>query len=330
MAEMTREALYYERLDGDRVRCLLCPQVCELGVGESGKCRGRSNVGGKLLAVNYGQSIGASWDPIEKKPLFHFRPGSRILSLGPNSCNLSCFFCQNFSSSQTPCPTSFISPADLAALARQYGTDGVQQVAFTYTEPFTWFEYIWDFSELAPDIDIVLVTNGFVNPQPLAQILPRIKAMNIDLKSIRPEFYTQHCGAKLPAVQQTIAAACKGKVHIELTNLLIPGLNDTDEEILDLARYVASIDKDIPLHFSAYHPAYKARIPATPGATVLRACELASACLSFVYAGNIRSSQYQATFCPNCQATLISAERIDTGLADGRCAHCSLPIYGVW
>ncbi|MBW6514973.1 MAG: AmmeMemoRadiSam system radical SAM enzyme, partial [Candidatus Syntrophosphaera sp.] len=304
---------------------------CELETGERGRCRGRQNIGGKLIATNYGQSIGIGLDPIEKKPLYHFRPGSQILSLGANSCNLSCFFCQNFDSSQAECPTRFISPADLHALVLEHCQKGVNQVAFTYTEPFTWYEYIYDFALLAKDTDIILVTNGFINPQPLKKLLPYVKAMNIDLKSIRPEYYTEHCGAGLETVKQTIRTAHEGGVHIELTNLLIPGLNDSDGDVRALVNFVACLDKDIPLHFSAYHPAYKSRIPATPQDTVLGACKIASESLSYVYAGNIYTSEFRETKCPQCGSVVISAGRRIVALnAEGSCASCSHRIKGVW
>ncbi len=331
MDQLKREAMWQQKVGESEVRCLLCPHACLLGVGETGLCRSRQNQQGILIAVNYGQSIGAAFDPIEKKPLYHFRPGSQIISLGPNSCNLSCFFCQNFSSSQQRCPTHYLSPEALAGLVRDNCRDSALQVAFTYTEPFTWYEYIHDFAQVAADIDIVLVTNGFINPDPLKEILPFVKAMNIDLKSIKAEFYQRHCGGNLETVKQSIRMSYEAGTHIELTNLIIPGLNSSEAELLELAEFVASIDPDIPLHLSAYHPAYKSSIPATKGAAVLRACELAASRLSYVYAGNIYSTEYQATRCPNCSQTLISASRAPLNItADGTCSACHHPIFGVF
>ena len=325
-----RECMFYQTLEDQAARCLLCPHCCRLEVGESGLCRGRENRGGKLIAVNYAQSIGISLDPIEKKPLYHFRPGSRIVSLGANSCNLSCFFCQNHDSSQQQCPTQLILPEELRELVVRESGEEAPQVAFTYTEPLTWYEYIHDFARLAPEVDIVLVSNGFINPEPLEQLLGKIKAMNIDLKSIRPEFYQKHCEANLEAVKQTIIRAYERGTHLELTNLIIPGLNDSPEDIRDLADFVAALDRNIPLHFSAYHPAYKSRIPATPEKTVLGACQIASQKLNYVYAGNIWSAEYHATKCPHCGRELISARRQAVGLDAGRCAGCSELIRGVF
>lgn len=321
--------MFYEQVGESGVRCLLCPQLCLLEVGKSGLCRSRTNIGGKLVAVNYGRSIGLAIDPIEKKPLYHFRPGSQILSLGPNSCNLSCFFCQNFSSSQQSCPTEEINPDELVDLVRRH--TGLPQVAFTYTEPLTWYEFIYDFAQADPGIDIVLVTNGFINPLPLKELLPHVRAMNIDLKAIRPEFYSEYCGGRLENVKQSIQMGYDSGTHIELTNLLIPGLNDSREELAELAQFVSSIDRSIPLHISAYHPAYRSSIPETPSSTVTEACNIASQYLDYVYAGNIRHSDFRETRCPSCKQTLITAQRKPVGiLPTGTCASCGHRIYGVW
>lgn len=326
-----RECMFYQTLEDQAVRCLLCPHCCALEEGESGLCRGRKNIGGRLIAVNYAQSVGSARDPIEKKPLYHFRPGTGIISLGANSCNLSCFFCQNYTSSQQECPTRRIAPEELRELVLRESGEEAPQVAFTYTEPLTWYEYIYDFALLAPEVDIVLVTNGFINPEPLYLLLPYVKAMNIDLKSIRPEFYQQHCGAALEPVKKTIARTFEAGVHLELTNLLIPGLNDSDAEIQELAEFVAALDKNIPLHFSAYHQTYRSFIQSTPESTVLQACRIASRQLNNVYAGNIRSAEFHSTLCPNCASEVISARRQALALsADGRCSHCSERIRGVF
>lgn len=323
-----RECMHYQKLEGSELRCLLCPHLCVLREDEIGLCRGRQNLDGRLIAINYGRSIGLAVDPIEKKPLYHFHPGTSILSLGPNSCNLSCFFCQNYNSSQGSSPTLDIVPEQLQDLIRERKLTA--QVAFTYTEPLTWFEYIYDFAQLAPDVDIVLISNGFINPEPLNQLLPFVKAMNIDLKSIRSQFYQEHCGASLDVTLRTISKAHEAGVHLELTNLLIPGLNDSDEDIRDLVKFVAEFNPQIPLHFSAYYPAYKSKIPATPVATVLKACRTASESLEFAYAGNIGPNEFSATKCPNCGTELISRGRRVVGLDGPACKNCGNKIYGVF
>ncbi len=326
-----REAMFYETMPESMVQCHLCPHKCVLRVGESGKCRGRKNMSGKMIAINYGLSIGISLDPIEKKPLYHFHPGTRIVSLGANSCNLSCFFCQNYQSSQSQCETQYLSPKDLYEIVKEHSQNGIKQIAFTYTEPFTWYEYIYDFACLAEDTDIVLVTNGFINPEPLEKILPDIKAMNIDLKSINPEFYSEHCGGDLEMVINTIKTAYAHGVHLEVTNLLIPGLNDAAQEMIELSAFIASVNREIPLHISAYHPAYKSKVTATSQKTVLQACEIARARLAHVYAGNIISDSFSATKCSNCGLELISANRKSVNLVGlGNCPHCSKHLYGVF
>ncbi|MCB5224891.1 MAG: AmmeMemoRadiSam system radical SAM enzyme [Candidatus Cloacimonadaceae bacterium] len=323
-----RECMHYQKLEGMGVRCVLCPHLCLLKVGEIGLCRGRQNQDGKLIAVNYGKSIGLAVDPIEKKPLYHFRPGTSILSLGPNSCNLNCFYCQNYNSSQQESPTMDISPRQLRDLIRERGL--TPQVAFTYTEPLTWFEYIYDFAQIAPEVDIVLVSNGFINPEPLEQLLPFVKAMNIDLKFMRDQFYKEHCGASLDVTLRTIKKAHTRGVHLELTNLLIPGLNDSEEDILDLVKFVGDLDRRIPLHFSAYHPAYKSQIPATPITTVLKACRMASDFLDYVYAGNIGVNDFSATKCPGCGKEIITTSRRAVGLDGAFCKNCGHKINGVF
>ena len=329
VVKQEREAEFYLKAEDQSVICMLCPQTCRLEVGERGICRGRRNIGGKLVAVNYGLCTGIALDPIEKKPLYHFHPGSLIVSLGPNSCNLSCFFCQNFGISQTDHPTRYISPGDLAEVVAGNCPPNRKQVAFTYTEPLTWFEYITDFADQAPDTDIVLVTNGFVNPKPLEALLPRVKAMNIDLKAMDDEFYRQSCGGSVEPVLRTIETAWKAGVHVEVTNLLIPGLNDSRSQIQKLVDYLAELDAHIPLHFSAYHPDYKASIGPTPVSTVLMACEMASQRIKHVYAGNVPGKGFGETLCPNCHRIVIDAGRRVRGLdGSGRCAGCGTDIYG--
>jgi pyruvate formate lyase activating enzyme len=327
----THEAMFYKKVGESAVRCELCPNYCVIPEGKKGLCLGRTNHAGTLIAENYGESVGLNLDPIEKKPLYHFRPGSQIVSLGANSCNLICFYCQNYSISQNEAITRKTSLEDLVQIVGDYQQNGVKQVAFTYTEPFTWYEYIYDFTDIVSDVDIILVTNGYVNPEPFAKLAPRIKAMNIDLKSSRAEFYSRYCGGTLNPVKKTIQSAFEHGVHLEITNLLIPGLNDTDAEISDLAEYVASVSKSIPLHFSAYHPAYKSDIHPTPSSTVIRACRIASEKLHYVYAGNILTQEYSDTRCPLCGRIVIDALRTVKAIdSRGECSSCHYKIYGVF
>ena len=326
---MMKEALYYLKSEDNAVKCLLCPNFCVIQPGKSGSCRSRDNIDGKLYATNYRQTVSFNLDPIEKKPLYHYHPGSLILSMGPNSCNLHCDFCQNFEISQSSSHTSFLSPEDLLdiILKKRY-----KQIAFTYTEPFTWYEYILDCGKLFKpnNIKIVLVTNGYINPEPLAELLPYIDAMNIDLKGFDQDFYHKECRGSLQPVLETIKTASM-HCHIELTNLLIPNLNDGAEVIEQLVDFVAGVNKQIPLHFSRYFPRWNCNEPVTPMETLLLAYRIAKHKLDYVYLGNIQSGDYANTYCPSCNALLIDRtldSAICTGLNDGKCSKCGQVIYG--
>jgi len=283
-----REAMYYLH-EGNKIRCQLCPRGCLLSEGKKGVCRSREVINGSLIATAYGKTTSLALDPIEKKPLYHFHPGTMIVSLGPNSCNLACKFCQNWEISQQEYPTRYLAIEDLIQIIREQRN---QQVAFTYTEPLMWYEYILDFADQAPDIDIVLVTNAYINKEPWQNILKVVKAVNIDIKSYRDKFYQEMCGGKLDIVLANIITAKEMGVHLELTNLLIPGYNNSEEELNDLAEFIASVDKNIPLHISAYRPCYKMTVRPTTKEEVEHACEIASKYLNYVYAGNVYSSRF--------------------------------------
>ncbi|HWR83539.1 MAG TPA: AmmeMemoRadiSam system radical SAM enzyme [Candidatus Deferrimicrobium sp.] len=321
---MIKPAAFWEKRDGGRVICLLCPAECKLTEGKAGICTSRFNRGGELVTDNYGELVSVAVDPIEKKPLYHFYPASDILSIGPNGCNLNCVNCQNWTISQKKTQTMYLSPEQLAAAGGRHNSIGV---AFTYTEPLIWYEYIMDTAPLLrkAGLKTVLVTNGYISSEPLEQLLPHVDAMNIDLKSIRPQFYKKVCKGKLEPVLHTIKRAVQAGIHVELTNLIIPGLNDTDEDLADLVEFVASVWDMIPLHFSAYHPDYKMDIPATPLQTLLRAYAMACRRLKYVYLGNVRLDQGCDTHCPNCGSLLIRRAFFQVkivALKQGRCTAC--------
>jgi pyruvate formate lyase activating enzyme len=318
------DAAHAERLDHDTVVCQLCPAECRLTPGKHGICRSRYNDAGRLVTDNYGELASLAIDPIEKKPLYHFYPGSRILSIGPNCCNLGCLHCQNWNISQKVAPTAYTSPEKLLSLAV---IDPALGVAFTYAEPIVWFEYIRDVAPLlrAAGQKVVLVTNGYINPAPLEQLLPLVDAMNIDLKGIRPEFYALICKGKLDPVKETIRRVAASPVHLELTNLIIPGENDSEPELEQLVAFVAALSDRIPLHFSAYHPAYRMDHPATPESTIIRARQIGRQALKYVYTGNILSDEGADTACPGCGNPLVLRRGYRTtiaGLIGSRCARC--------
>ncbi len=319
------KAMFYKKLENDEVQCELCPHYCVIKPDKIGICRARKNINGDLFAINYGKTISLSIDPIEKKPLYHFYPGSKILSMGPNSCNFNCQFCQNYQSSQMTVPTQKITPGKVLQLCKQHDLDAV---AYTYTEPITWFEFVLETSQLLKENNIktVLVTNGFITQKPLQKLLPFIDAMNIDLKAMNEDFYRRLCMGRLKPVLKTIETAYK-QTHIELTNLIITDENDSAEEIQKLVDFVAELDPDIPVHFSRYFPTYKMDNLPTPITKLELAKKIAQEKLSYIYLGNVRADH--DTNCPNCSYKLIE-RGFDTKVncIDGKCPSCGKKIYG--
>jgi pyruvate formate lyase activating enzyme len=323
-----KEALFWETAEDGRVKCFLCPHNCLISEGKSGFCRQRKNVKGKLYTLNYGRVSSYGVDPIEKKPLYHFYPGSLIFSLGTLGCNFRCRFCQNWQIAQVEDgPAVEITPERAIELARSF--KGNIGIAYTYSEPLIWYEYVLETARLAKEKGLknVLVTNGFVNEKPLKDLLPYIDAMNIDVKGFTREFYKEYIKGDLSPVIETVERASK-ECHVEITTLLIPGLNDSEEDIRALSRWLGSLKRDIPLHLTRYFPNYKMDLPPTPVETMKKAREIAAAELDYVYLGNIRN-EGNNTYCPRCRTLLI--ERTGTvkfqGLSqNGKCSNCGREI----
>lgn len=284
---MKTEAMFYERLN-DKIHCYLCPHNCVIENGHFGKCNVRTHEDGKLFTINYGEITSASLDPIEKKPLYYFRPSSHIFSVGSFGCNFTCGFCQNYSISQHKARSEFVSKEELVETA--LSTEDNVGIAFTYNEPSIWYEYVYDSSKLlkekAPDKAVVLVTNGYISDEPLRQLLPYVDAMNIDLKSYNKEYYRSLCGGSLQPVLKTIETAAKA-CHVEITTLLVSGENDNIEEVEEIAKFLSSIDPDIPLHLTRYFPRYKLENPPTDINFMRKAEEVAGRHLNRVVLGNI-------------------------------------------
>jgi pyruvate formate lyase activating enzyme len=328
MDMVKKEALFWEKREDGKIQCLLCPVGCVIAEGKIGVCRGRKNEGGILYAINYGRLVSVAIDPMEKKPLYHFHPGADILSTGPNGCNLSCQNCQNWNISQQESPTEFVSPEDLVKIAVKEKSIGI---AYTYTEPLIWYEYVKDTARIAHEKKLVnvLVTNGYIHEEPLKQILPYIDAMNIDLKSMDEDFYKKTCKGRLPFVLRAIELSYQNKVHIEITNLLIPTLNDSEEQIQKLVDFVASLNDRIPLHFSRYFPAYKMDLPPTPLQSLQKAFLLGKRKLKYVYVGNAYIPNTSNTYCPSCNELLIRRDGYHTaviGIADKKCKKCGVAV----
>ncbi len=286
---MLREASYYQSLKGGKVKCLLCPNECLVPPGKCGSCGVRENRKGALYSLIYGETTSITLDPIEKKPLYHFYPGNYILSLGTKGCNFHCPFCQNYSISQNYThltDTLKITPQEAVNKAKELNSFGI---AYTYNEPFIWYEFVFDTAKKAKEAGLknVLVTNGYVKSEPRDEILPFIDAMNIDIKSVEEKFYRKICRGKLAPVLAT-AKKARETCHVEVTNLVIPTLNDSDENFAKLVDWVAvNLGRDVPLHFSRYFPHYRMNIPSTPLSTLKRAEEIARRKLEHVYLGNI-------------------------------------------
>ena len=323
-------ARYYEKLPDKRVRCTLCPVNCGIKPGRKGICKLRENIDGELIAGAYGQVVSLAIDPIEKKPLYHFFPGQPILSTGPNGCNLRCPFCQNWTISQQDSPTEYVSPEKLADIAENKNSLGV---AFTYTEPLIWFEYMYDCAVFLKErgLKVVAVTNGYLNEEPARELFKLIDAANIDLKSASPTFYKKTCRGNLDDVVRTIKIAKESGTFVELTNLLIPGENDSEKDIKDIVNIIAEIDPLIPFHISRYFPQYKYDSPPTAIASIQKAVDISRQRLAYVYPGNYIDNSN--TVCPGCGHILVERVGYSIKIPDGiikNCPDCGRKVDIVW
>jgi pyruvate formate lyase activating enzyme len=308
--------------------CDLCPHGCRIQVGGFGRCLSRKGEEERLVANNYGKVSSFGVDPIEKKPLYHYFPKTKIFSVGGIGCNMSCKHCQNYAISMSPAGrkrTTYESPEEMVAFCRKERFDAI---AFTYNEPMIWFEYIMDIVEEAPDLRYVLVSNGLVSEEPLLDLCRVIDAMNIDIKGFTDEFYMKICGAHLADVLRSAETANRKGVHLELTYLVIPGYNDSDEEIGNFSSWVRdSLSPETPVHFSRFHPDYEMMdVPLTPVETLLMCRETAMEHgLEYVYVGNVLTDDSSDTYCPNCGALVIrrTGYLVDLVALNGdRCSQC--------
>jgi pyruvate formate lyase activating enzyme len=284
-----KPARYFDKIENSKVHCRLCPHHCVIDPGRLGACRARKNVDGELFSLNYGRIASMALDPIEKKPLYRFRPGSLILSAGTFGCNLKCSFCQNWSIAHEEPQTVDMKPRELVRRAKEARIAGNIGIAYTYNEPSIWYEFVYDTCVLAKEegLDNVLVTNGFIDREPLMELLPYIDAMNIDVKGYTASFYQEICRGTLDNVKQTVELAAE-RCHVEVTILVIPGLNDSINEIGEMAKWLASVSDEIPLHLSRYFPNYKMTDrPPTPKEILYRARDKALESLKYVYVGNV-------------------------------------------
>ncbi len=333
-------ARYWHALDDGRVQCDLCPRFCRLHDGQRGLCFVRARDGERLLLTTYGRSSGYCVDPIEKKPLNHFLPGTPVLSFGTAGCNLACKFCQNWDISKSREFDTLADAADPETIARAAKALGCRSVAFTYNDPVIFLEYAVDAAAAcrAAGVRTVAVTAGYICPEPRAEFFPHIDAANVDLKAFTEDFYRKICGSALAPVLETLEYLKRETdVWFEITTLLIPGENDSSAEIDRMTRWVVDrLGADVPMHFSAFHPDWKMLDhPPTPRATLLRAREIAIANgVRHAYVGNVHDKRADSTYCHGCGALLIGRDWYvlsDWNLTDdGACTNCGARCAGVF
>ena len=337
---MVREALLYEKQGDDRVRCCLCAHRCRIEPGARGICGVRENRTGTLHSLVYGLLIAENVDPIEKKPLFHCLPGSLSFSIAAAGCNLRCSFCQNHEISQMPREEGRIvgrgrTPEEIVAAALASGS---RSIAYTYTEPTVYFEFAYDTAVIAKarGLKNVFVTNGYMSPEMLREVAPFLDAANVDLKAFRDDFYREQCGGRLEPVLENLRLMKELGIWVEVTTLLIPGLNDSDQELRGLAEFICTLGAETPWHISRFYPRYRmtGKGP-TPAAAIHRAAGIGKAAgLKYVYSGNLPGDTGENTACAACGRLLVgrcgfAVEKLD--LATGStCPHCGVPLDGIF
>ncbi len=334
-----KEAYLYEKQKDLRVRCMLCNHRCIIADGKRGLCNVRENRSGILEGLVYGKIIATHCDPIEKKPLFHFLPGSRSYSIATVGCNFKCLFCQNADIAQMPSDHNRIMGSDMTPdqIVKDALDTHCATISYTYTEPTIYFEVAADTARLAvtKGLKNVFVSNGYMTEECLKYISPDLHAANVDLKSFSPTFYKEQCGARLDSVLNTLKMMKEMGVWLEVTTLLIPGLNDSVKELKELSQFLANLDTNIPWHISRFHPTYRlTNVSPTPPESLRRARDIGfEAGLNYVYTGNIPGDDGEKTFCHNCGVLLIDRFGFnveENSIKENRCLKCNSEIPGVW
>ena len=329
---------WWHRLDDGRIQCDLCPRDCRLHEGQRGACFVRARVGDRMVLTTYGRSSGFCVDPIEKKPLNHFLPGTAVFSFGTAGCNLACKFCQNWDISKSRDMDRLMDSASPEGIAEAAKASGCRSVAFTYNDPVIFAEYAMDAADAcrAAGLETVAVTAGYISPAPRREFYAKMDAANVDLKGFTDEFYVKLTGARLAPVLDTLAyLKHETRVWFEITTLLIPTRNDSDADNRAMAKWIhRELGPDVPLHFTAFHPDFKMTdLPPTPGSTLSRMRQIAiDEGLNFVYTGNVHDREGGTTFCPSCRSALVVRDwhRIESYrlTADGKCPDCHAAIPG--
>jgi pyruvate formate lyase activating enzyme len=329
-----KEALFYTKKDDNKVLCELCPHLCLLSEGKTGNCRVRTNIGGKLISDNYGKISGYNLDPIEKKPLYHYFPGKSVLSIGSVGCNMHCKFCQNHEIAQTGVDLialKNLSPDSIAndAMRRENNIG----IAYTYNEPLVFYEFMRDTALLSRQLGLknIMVTNGYLSPAPLEKTFNFIDAFNVDLKAFTDEFYRKVTSSDLNTIKDSLIEIKKSGIHFEITNLIIPGFNDNEDDFTRMMEWVQkNLGEETIFHLSRYFPRFKFAVPPTSMQTMEFFFEIASRYLKFVYMGNMESNNGQNTYCPECKHLLIERNyyNIDSKNlgVDGNCPKCNTKV----
>jgi len=332
-----KEADFWKKLKENKVQCKLCPHFCVVENGKFGKCHVRKNIDGKLYAMSYEMPVSINIDPIEKKPLYHFLPGTKTYSIGMAGCNLGCSFCQNWELSQKSAEELLSPKVEAKRIVEQAKESGCPSISYTYSEPIVSYEFVMEVAKLARKKGLrnLLVSNGFINPEPLKKLCKHIDAANIDLKGITEDFYKKICGARLAPVLEALKIFKKKKVWLEVTNLIVPGLNDSKKDIEKLVLWVKdNLGVDVPLHLSAFHPMYKLKyVPPTTLEKLREAKDIAlKQGLKYVYTGNLPDKEGSTTYCFKCRNPLITRHGfsiVRSSIVQGKC-KCKTKIAGIW
>ncbi len=334
-----REAMLYEKLEGGKVKCNLCSHRCVIASTKRGICGVRENREGILYSLVYGRSIATHIDPIEKKPLFHFYPGSSAFSIATVGCNFTCLHCQNADISQAPRELGQIAgeellPEKIVALAKHHNC---KSISYTYTEPTVFFEYAYETAKLAHQEGIGnnFVTNGYMTQEALRTIQPYLNAANVDLKAFTEEHYRRVCGARLGPVLDTLRLMKELGIWVEVTTLVLPTLNDSEEELRQIAEFILSLGAETPWHVSAFYPTYKmTHLPRTPASSLHKAHSIGQQVgLRYIYTGNIPGDEGENTYCYHCGKLLIGRygyQILENHIEDSKCTYCGAKIDGVW
>ena len=332
------EAKYYKKLEHKEIQCELCPRECKVGDKERGYCGCRENQGGTYYTLVHSYPCSAHVDPIEKKPLFHFLPGTLAFSIATAGCNLNCKFCQNWEISQVrpeQVRTYHLPPEDIAAYAQESGS---RSIAYTYSEPIVFYEYMVDCARAGKErgIKSVVITAGYINHDPWLKLIDEVDAIKVDFKAFTEDFYRDVCQGKLKPVMDALVDLARSNIWYELVYLVVPTLNDDPDDIRRMSKWrVKELGRDVPIHFTRFHPKYLLKnLPPTPVSTLEKAREIAmEEGMNFVYLGNVPGNPGENTYCPACKKIVIERvgyRIIQTNLKDGACRHCGTSIPGLW